>query len=270
MSTSESQYYEHEGFWNEHAFGEPDRERIDRTIRLVPPDVLSVLDVGCGNGLFCNTLAQRRPELRVVGVDRSEAALAKVLTEKHQSAIEALPFPERSFDCVCALQVIEHLPRKEYDAALDGIARTARSWIVISVPYREQLSSNVTQCPECSTIFNVDLHLRSYEREAVQTLLDDRGFRCETAETFGIFQRFVGQNIYHRLFYANKRLAWRSPICPLCGYRDERRDAPPRQPASRNSSLAGRLFATARSLPKTVWPKERFPYWIIARYRRTS
>src|SRR5881296_1859283 len=75
-------------------------------------DAATVLDAGCGVGYGCAYLA--RTAMRVTGVDRSTEALA--YAREHHSApnvefVEAdlleLPFPDASFDVVCAFETIE-------------------------------------------------------------------------------------------------------------------------------------------------------------------
>jgi SAM-dependent methyltransferase len=73
-----------------------------------------VLDAGCGVGYGSELLAGRAR--RVVGVDRSAAAIAHARThyaapnvEFVQADMLDLPEPEGSFDLVCAFETIEHL-----------------------------------------------------------------------------------------------------------------------------------------------------------------
>jgi predicted TPR repeat methyltransferase len=59
---------------------EPELLRIDILLNRIPADVSTVLDVGCGNGLFLHRIRDRsgRGFMRLCGVDRSEAALGYV------------------------------------------------------------------------------------------------------------------------------------------------------------------------------------------------
>ena len=74
-----------------------------------------------------------------VGVDLGDEPLRRewaarqrgLLTFQAASAYE-LPFDEGSFDCVCALEVLEHLERPR--DALAEMARVARTALLLSVP----------------------------------------------------------------------------------------------------------------------------------------
>src|SRR4030095_10335142 len=111
MSSFEQEYYEAERFWEGAAIqDENNLDRIAKTISMIPADAGSLADIGCGNGVFVNRLAKEKPSMTIVGVDRSEAALKYVQTEKMHGDIGAIPFDDNSFDCITCLEVIEHLP----------------------------------------------------------------------------------------------------------------------------------------------------------------
>ncbi|MGC4069029.1 MAG: bifunctional 2-polyprenyl-6-hydroxyphenol methylase/3-demethylubiquinol 3-O-methyltransferase UbiG [Polyangiaceae bacterium] len=73
-----------------------------------------VLDLGCGAGFLSNALA--RDGFSVVGVDTSDASLSVARTHDvthsvHYQRSDAtdLPFPDASFDAVCAMDLLEHV-----------------------------------------------------------------------------------------------------------------------------------------------------------------
>lgn len=73
-----------------------------------------VLDMGCGAGFLANSLSLAGHV--VTGVDLSPTSLA--MARKHDATksvqylchdVNALPFPEQSFDVVCAMDLLEHI-----------------------------------------------------------------------------------------------------------------------------------------------------------------
>ncbi len=73
-----------------------------------------VLDVGCGAGFLSNYLAAH--ELAVEGVDASADSLAVAQRHDATGSVRyllgdalALPYPDRSFDVVCAMDFLEHV-----------------------------------------------------------------------------------------------------------------------------------------------------------------
>ena len=108
----------------------------------------SVLDVGCGDGLFLS-LAKEKGAV-CYGIDQSEAGIEK--TKKRlgeganlttSNAVYDLPFSDGSFDVVTALDVLEHV--LEPDKLLKELARISKDSVVVSVPNFSSLPARL-QC----------------------------------------------------------------------------------------------------------------------------
>ncbi len=86
-------------------------------LKLIPADVKSVLDLGCGRGGMALEISKIRPKAKVIGVDgdMEYVKLAEKmyksdnLTFIHAKIDEKLNFKENSFDLVIFIDVIEHL-----------------------------------------------------------------------------------------------------------------------------------------------------------------
>lgn len=99
------------------------------------PDL--ILDAGCGEGFAMRAVLGAQPA-QVIGLDGSAGAvqIAGRLNPGRRFAagdLYALPFPNRSFDLVVCMEVLEHLdaPRR----GLDELARVSRGWLLLSVPH---------------------------------------------------------------------------------------------------------------------------------------
>jgi 2-polyprenyl-6-hydroxyphenyl methylase/3-demethylubiquinone-9 3-methyltransferase len=101
---------------NDHPVALLRAEHLARTpwiLSLLSPSS-KVLDIGCGAGFFSNVLAKN--DHRVTGIDLSEKSLetarkydeTKKVTYLQGNAY-SLPFPDASFDAVCALDILEHV-----------------------------------------------------------------------------------------------------------------------------------------------------------------
>ena len=111
--------------------------RVDEAATRLQPT--SVLDIGCGEGVVTERLAQRLAPTEVLGVDADEPGLkeewesrrAPNLSFATGSAYD-LPFEDGRFDLVCAIEVLEHLERPR--DALAEMSRVAAKALLLSVP----------------------------------------------------------------------------------------------------------------------------------------
>lgn len=103
----------------------------------------TVLDVGCGIGIFLNMM---RPHCKeVAGLDISPVAINTLESKGIKGKVGELPqicFPDKSFDVVVATEVVEHLDNPAM--FLREAIRVARKKVIFSVPdnvlgYKEEI-----------------------------------------------------------------------------------------------------------------------------------
>ncbi len=86
-------YYNQDTFWNkDFLLIERDRIRLQHIVNIIPDDVKSIIDVGCGNGYILNFLNELKKYNRLVGVDLSSTDLTYVKSEKYLCDITSMPF----------------------------------------------------------------------------------------------------------------------------------------------------------------------------------
>lgn len=112
--------------------------RLDELLPAGPAgSVGRILEVGTGEGHIAVRVRERYPAAFVVGVDLPDGVLAAQWRARELAGVFAfgdrLPFPDRSFDLVLAIEVLEHVP--EPDTVLAEIARVARADVVLTVPW---------------------------------------------------------------------------------------------------------------------------------------
>jgi 2-polyprenyl-6-hydroxyphenyl methylase/3-demethylubiquinone-9 3-methyltransferase len=97
----------------------------------VDPAGKSVVDIGCGGGLFAEEFA--RLGARVIGVDpstsslntaRSHASAVGLSIDYREGAGEKLPLEDHSVDIACCVDVLEHV--SDLDAVIGETARVLR------------------------------------------------------------------------------------------------------------------------------------------------
>lgn len=257
----EQQAYEVEDLWKDENISEADVERIKYLATLIPQDVGSILDVGCGGGIFVNYLLRNYEFRRICGVDRAKSALKYVETEKQVADIERLPFDNEEFDMVTCLEVIEHLPIDTYEKALKELCRVSHKYILISVPNDQDLEDSLVPCPVCCTKFNPDYHMRSFNCKAIKNLFEDFNFGCIKTFYLREMAEYIGFE-YIRNLRANKEktFPWFA-ICPVCGYRGNL-CFPKRQTNEFHHENVLKKFL------KKKWPKRTKYWWIVGLFEK--
>ena len=227
MTDPKKSYYEQQALWDKsYLVNSAEKERIEETIKIIPAETQTILDVGCGNGAFVNTLVSTIPNRfeKVVALDTSDEALRYVKTCKFNGSIVNLPFENESFDLVTATEVLEHLSQEDFKRGILELQRVSKKSIVISVPCNEDLASSLVRCPKCCCWFNPSYHIRTFDKNALDYLFDK--FELIEAKEVGPIQK---RRTYNRLWLSFYR-TFRRPvppqtaICPQCGYQHKEKD----------------------------------------------
>ncbi len=104
----------------------------------------SLLDVGSGRGVFLLPFMEEFPYINVTSIDILDKRI-ELLTDLKNGGLDNLsvkkadlcscPFPEKSFDVVTLLEVLEHIP--DVEAAIRSAVSIARDYIIVTVPSKE-------------------------------------------------------------------------------------------------------------------------------------
>ena len=144
-----------------------DIKRFEDTSKHVCLDAESLLDVGCFCGHWLNFICRRHTLKKHLGIDVAESRinytrqLFPELDVKICSA-EELDLPEKSFDVVTCLEVLEHIP--DWLKVFHSLFRFAAKQVLITVPYREKILYTI--CLHCAKPTPVYGHLRSYSEDS--------------------------------------------------------------------------------------------------------
>jgi len=145
-----------------------------------------------------------RPRLPIAGthfLDISAPAVAQLNARgglAQTGRIDALPFPDRTFDLVCALDVIEHV---DDDRRVFGeISRVLKPGgvLICSVPLHAR----------CWTRFDDWVgHVRRYEPSDLLALLSGHGFRVDKSAAYGM-QPSNPRLVNHGMWWLENHRAW--------------------------------------------------------------
>jgi len=207
------------------AYGEPERRfgrlvewgvtrfrqaRVRLAERHLPPGG-SVLDVGCGRGLFLRLLQERG--YRVRGTELSRATAANAYPGVPVDAGELRPgrYPDGSFDLISIWHVLEHLrePASVLKTCHDALKPEGN--LMIAVPNLASVQARLGG----AGWFHLDLprHVYHFTPDTLRRLLSATGYEivsCRTGQwemdPFGLLQSFLNRaGLRHNALYDTLR-----------------------------------------------------------------
>lgn len=147
----------------------------------------SALDAGCGEGELLRR-GVLSPGVAAVSLDLRLQSLADLKAQNFPAApvcgsVRALPFPDRSFDAVLCLEVLEHLD--DPAEALRELARVARAAVVLSVPYEPYFRiGNVLRGKHLRGLGNHPEHVQHWNFRSFRSFLAPHVAEARLVEAF--------------------------------------------------------------------------------------
>ena len=143
---------------------------------LALPPAAQVLDAGCGSG---RTMQELEDYGTVRGIELDEDAAELARSRGHGEVtvgrLEQLPWPDRTFDLITSLDVIEHTPDDR--AALAELLRVCRpgGWLLVTVPAYQALWSEHDEANH---------HYRRYSRAMLRNAAAGAGWSIVRMTSF--------------------------------------------------------------------------------------
>ena len=158
----------------------------------------SILDIGCGEGVLTERWAKLLAPRQLVGLDLPDAKLEAEWSARRRENLEfragqaeALPFADREYGLVAAIETLEHVSDPE--RVLLEMRRVARSYLLVSVP-REPLwrALNLARGAYLRQLGNTPGHLNHWSRRGLLELLARHGEVLELRSPFPWTMALVG------------------------------------------------------------------------------
>ncbi len=250
MVDYDQEYYGQKGLWKSPLSSKIVLERVNKTISLVPKDVKTVLEVGCGNGQLINKL--HKGGFDCYGVDVSEEGLKYVKCKKKLMNADYLYFKDNSFDLVICSDVLEHLSLEVYKKTLDELMRVSKKYILITTPYKQCLREGFTKCQDCGTIYHANRDLRIFNENSYKSLFTNFNLKkliyINKERKQNWFEKFLRYRLGN--FYIESDVA----LCPACGSKN-------------NYRQKYNLFSLLSALSYRIIPRRKKARWISGIYK---
>lgn len=138
----ERHYQEKYGDDKKGLYLDADWRRLQYAASLIPPGTRSILEVGVGPGPMLNYLTLLERFASVVGIDIRRYSKFLQLTpalDFRIMSVDKLQFPDRHFDMVFCMEVLEHVPTAVMMRGIEELRRVTKNKLVMSVPFEEPL-----------------------------------------------------------------------------------------------------------------------------------
>lgn len=148
----------------------------------------SVLDVGCGSGVFADLLSKSGANIVAVDANRSAIEFASQKFQKPNlqfrlGLVDEIQFGKNSFDKASFLEVIEHISVEQATETLrrlHGVLRD-KGRLVISTPNRLSLWPLIEWSMDrlrLAPTMAEEQHIKIYDQGSLREVADAAGFRC--------------------------------------------------------------------------------------------
>ena len=154
----------------------------------------TILDVGCGSGVFSSLIANHK-ETTIIGIDSNPRAIAfATQTFKNPNLqfqvglIDELDYPRESVDKITFLEVIEHMYEEQGEKMLKTFYSILRKKgrLVITTPNAISLWPIIEKFLDFSNLvphLSGDQHINLYTANQLVTLGEDIGFQTVTCRS---------------------------------------------------------------------------------------
>jgi len=166
-----------------------ERRRTESIVALLNLDNnMSLLDIGCGEGLQLEYIRKKYSYIRLSGIDISETMVGRAKVRVPSANLiarsatgEGLGFERGSFDRIICSEVLEHLPHPEKVLANAYEVLKPGGLLVVSVPYAQKLVQVI--CMHCGKL-TLDGHINSFGEARITNMLEDAVFTVISAQGY--------------------------------------------------------------------------------------
>lgn len=145
--------------------------RVADLMNLVPNSIASVLDVGARDGYISKKLADKG--FRVVALDLDTPKIDDPRITCVKGDATALQFTSQYFDMVFVAEVLEHIPCDRLALACRELGRVAEHFVVVGVPYKQDIRIGRTTCGTCCKFNPPWGHVNSFDERSIMELFPD-------------------------------------------------------------------------------------------------
>lgn len=147
-----------------------EKARIADLMALVPAGMDRVLDIGARDGFLSKLLAQRCGS--VVALDLELPDIEDDRISCVQGNATSIDFPDTYFDLVFCAEVLEHIEPRVLGKACEEIGRVSRKYLLLGVPYKQDIRDGRTTCYTCGAKNPPWGHVNQFDEQVLARLFN--------------------------------------------------------------------------------------------------
>jgi SAM-dependent methyltransferase len=137
-------------------------------MRLSPSSGTQALDVGARDGHFSILLSERFDRVYALDLVKPKIDSDKVICV--QGDATQLSYRDGEFDLVLCAEVLEHIPSKDLTVVCQELGRVSGKYLLIGVPYRQDIRVGRTTCGTCSGFNPPWGHVNTFDEDRLTEL----------------------------------------------------------------------------------------------------
>lgn len=157
---------------------EKEQLRVSSLMNLIPDNGENALDIGARDGFLSKKLINYFN--KIIAVDLVLPDIDHEKVECQIGDITNLNFLDNSFDLVLCAEVLEHIPTKNLYIACNELSRVTKEYLIIGVPYKQDLRVGKTTCLSCYKTNPPWGHINTFDLPTLTNLFS--GMKVEKAE----------------------------------------------------------------------------------------
>ena len=152
-------------------------------MNLLPDIQGNALDIGARDGHFSRLLAEKFHS--VTALDLEKPAITHERINCVKGDITELDFDDGTFDIVFCVEVLEHIPAERLAIACRELSRISKSYLLIGVPYKQDLRVGRTTCSKCGSKNPPWGHINTFGENRLKQLFSVPDFKIEKLSFVG-------------------------------------------------------------------------------------
>ncbi|WP_394790998.1 class I SAM-dependent methyltransferase [Rhodoferax sp.] len=155
-----------------------DKQRVADLMALLPADVQTALDIGARDGYLSRQLADRYAQVTALDLELPQVDDTRVHCV--QGDATALAFADGAFDLLLCAEVLEHIPTAQLERVCAELSRVAARYIVVGVPYRQDIRQGRSTCQRCGGKNPPWGHVNRFDEARLQALFPKYAVQRQT------------------------------------------------------------------------------------------